>query len=499
MALTKVSYSMIQGAAYNVLDFGADPTGVASSVTAFNNAVANGGTVYVPTGTYKLNSKVTLSVDGTTLWLAANVTLNLSGVAAVQNPFGNQIDVRADNCAVIGSGPSSLLQMTNGGAANAVGLLHSSIFTVRDLTIDGDKTAVSGFTDDTFGSAISIVCTAAGGATTDARVTVDNVYMKNFFHYGVNIYGDQANGVKIVNCNIESMGVNAEALSTGAGIVSTVGPSDLTISNNVVKNGKWSGIVITGGENMATITIANNLFHQNGYSGNGDGISLVQQANYGSAVGKGIFNVAITGNVCTGNARSGINLAVSTVGFIKFITITGNTFQGNTLAGIELSSTNTSPSIVSEVEISGNLVEGNGTAQIAVNEYCVNVSGAERAFTPFISGTTSAGVGTYLSQVGTYTITNNIVYFQLEMSWTAHTGTGDILVSGFPYAAQNSQPTPIGWVWSNNLTITGQATFGLTGNQTYGPLGAVNNGAYTAVPIDTSAALRISGFYFIET
>ena len=47
MTLTKATYSMIDGAAYNVLDFGADPTGVASSVAAFNAALGNGGTVYV--------------------------------------------------------------------------------------------------------------------------------------------------------------------------------------------------------------------------------------------------------------------------------------------------------------------------------------------------------------------------------------------------------------------------------------------------------------------
>ena len=400
---------------------------------------------------------------------------------------------------MIGSGPSSLLQMTGASQANAVGLLHSSIFTVRDLTIDGDKTAVAPFVEDTFGSAISIVCNTGTAATTDARVTIDNVYMKNFYHYGVNIYGNLANGVKIVNCNIESMGVNADAFSTGAGIVSTVGPSDLTIANNVVKNCKWSGVLITGGEDMATIAIANNLLHQNGYSGNGDGILLIQNSIYGSTAGKGIFNVAITGNVCTGNARSGVHLAVDTVGYIKYVTITGNTLEGNTFAGLEISATNTAPSIVSDVTVSGNLVLDNGTAQITCSSYLTNIVGVEQPFTPVISGSTSAGVGTYTSRSGTYTVTNNIGYFQLECTWSAHTGTGDILISGFPYAAQNSEPQPTGWVWTTDLTITGQATFGLVGNTTSGPLGAVNNGAYSAVALDTAASIRISGFYFIVT
>ena len=98
-----------------------------------------------------------------------------------------------------------------------------------------------------------------------------------------------------------------------------------------------------------------------------------------------------------------------------------------------------------------------------------------------------------------YTITNNIVYFQMLCNWTTHTGSGNILISGFPYAAQNSEPQPTGWVWTTDLTITGQATFGLVGNTTSGPLGAVNNGTYSAVALDTAAGLRINGFYFAVT
>ena len=40
MSLTKVTYSMIQGAPVNVLDFGADPTGATDSTAAFNAAIS---------------------------------------------------------------------------------------------------------------------------------------------------------------------------------------------------------------------------------------------------------------------------------------------------------------------------------------------------------------------------------------------------------------------------------------------------------------------------
>jgi hypothetical protein len=62
MSLTKVSYSMITGSPVNILDFGADPTGVANSSAAIQaaiNSLPNGGAIYCPTGQYLLNTTIT--------------------------------------------------------------------------------------------------------------------------------------------------------------------------------------------------------------------------------------------------------------------------------------------------------------------------------------------------------------------------------------------------------------------------------------------------------
>jgi hypothetical protein len=55
MSLTKVSYSMILGSPVSVLDFGADPTGVADSTAAFVAAQAASKNVFAPPGTYILD------------------------------------------------------------------------------------------------------------------------------------------------------------------------------------------------------------------------------------------------------------------------------------------------------------------------------------------------------------------------------------------------------------------------------------------------------------
>ena len=59
MSLTKVSYSMITGAVANVLDYGADSTGVSDSSAAITLALATGAKqIYFPKGTYKTTSVI---------------------------------------------------------------------------------------------------------------------------------------------------------------------------------------------------------------------------------------------------------------------------------------------------------------------------------------------------------------------------------------------------------------------------------------------------------
>jgi len=56
MSLTKVTYSMILGSPVSVLDFGADPTGVADSTAAFVAAQVASKNVFAPPGTYILDN-----------------------------------------------------------------------------------------------------------------------------------------------------------------------------------------------------------------------------------------------------------------------------------------------------------------------------------------------------------------------------------------------------------------------------------------------------------
>jgi hypothetical protein len=59
MALTKVTYSMIDGASVNVLDYGAIGDGVTDDTTAIQTAVNTGKPVYLPEGQYKVTTTIT--------------------------------------------------------------------------------------------------------------------------------------------------------------------------------------------------------------------------------------------------------------------------------------------------------------------------------------------------------------------------------------------------------------------------------------------------------
>lgn len=83
MALTKATNRMINGAYVNVVDYGAVGDGSANDYTAFVNAMAAGKTVYVPAGTYKIDTALTFTGhfvfdEGAKIRASAGLVFNMS-------------------------------------------------------------------------------------------------------------------------------------------------------------------------------------------------------------------------------------------------------------------------------------------------------------------------------------------------------------------------------------------------------------------------------------
>lgn len=87
-------------------------------------------------------------------------------------------------------------------------------------------------------------------------------------------------------------------------------------------------------------------------------------------------------------------------------------------------------------------------------------------FTPTVSGTTIVGTGTYTTQEGIYYKMGKIVFANINLTWTAHTGTGSLLLTSLPLPCINtSNFTPTFAVMTdsivlplNSINILGQVT-----------------------------------------
>jgi hypothetical protein len=169
MSLTKATYSMIQGAVANVLDFGAvgdwNGTTGTDDTAAINAAIAslgsNGGTVFFPTGRYKTTAKITVSTP----------------VRIVGTGRGSNSNVH--KCEIVKTGNYTAIEFVPGAAWGGI----------EDIAIG---TSNSAFTGD-------------GLYISSGRIDVDRIAITNQGGSGINVYDANASNfsnVYIFNCAI---------------------------------------------------------------------------------------------------------------------------------------------------------------------------------------------------------------------------------------------------------------------------------------------------------
>ena len=125
----------------------------------------------------------------------------------------------------------------------------------------------------------------------------------------------------------------------------------------------------------------------------------------------------------------------------------------------------------------------------------------EGTWTPTIIGTTTAGTGTYSAQLGRYTRIGRTVYIQLQLIWTAHTGTGNMKIAGLPFTSNASIPSQMS-IAAYNMSLTAlyfpiarQEVSTTQINLLQSPIGG---GAWVGIPMDTNVdALEVSGSYTV--
>lgn len=121
-------------------------------------------------------------------------------------------------------------------------------------------------------------------------------------------------------------------------------------------------------------------------------------------------------------------------------------------------------------------------------------------FTPTIVGTSAAGAGTYTKQQGYYQRIGHLIFVKGYLTWTAHTGTGNMDVGGLPVTSDDLTD-------SHSPVILNVDSIGLTANKVaQGYVVPDSNlvtliqvptggGAIAAIPIDPAGTVIFSGWY----
>lgn len=166
MSLTKVSYSMIKGAYFNVLDFGAVGDGTTNDTAAFLAAVAavpaTGGIIYVPDATgYLITSSIECA--NPILWKigATTITANLIGYLFNIKANNSGIEGTANSILKAGTGCTALiynnqtlnchywnLKLNLNNIVNLVGINHDGgwYVSVKNIWVDIAGEVASSYT-----------------------------------------------------------------------------------------------------------------------------------------------------------------------------------------------------------------------------------------------------------------------------------------------------------------------------------------------------------------
>ena len=193
----------------------------------------------------------------------------------------------------------------------------------------------------------------------------------------------------------------------------------------------------------------------------------------------------------------------SVTGFLNYLTLTN--LAGLCSAGWNANTaTNQSGGTVNATTINASgLITATG-GQIAFPATAVPSANAntlddyeEGTWTPVVSGGTVAGTGTYTAQAGKYTKIGNLCFLSFYVSWTAHTGTGELHIGGLPFTFTNSFVDAISIAYLVNITLPASTlvfakTIYATGSISLStiPLGG---GSDTPLAIDSAGTIGASG------
>lgn len=421
MSLTKVTYSMIQGAPFNVLDYGADPTGVSNSATAIQAAITaaavSGGAVYLPSGAYLMSAGVTVPSnvsiygDGLTSELRRNTNVAAFDFITIQDGAAHigLYDFLIDGVTKLDNGTAAnrycgIRVWANGGARpndiEIVGV-HVDRTTSAEIQSEGNRAAI--LLEDSYdvridrckfydNRATAILITVAYGTTAinTERIQIEQCYgVGEVFPFdpdfpngfGSFISGNSHQDVLVSGCYVDGFGFSNISMngprstvqncisknSNYAGINlghSTVGENcdDSVIDGNITTGNTFSGIVVTASKN---VVVSNNTSYDDGNTSAWPALRVLHDGNYDPGE---TTNVTIIGNQFLNATYGGISVEAGT-----YVQITGNLIANCTTTGLFLREKE--PTETMWAFVSNNVFLDNGGTQNSAIDVNTNAAG----------------------------------------------------------------------------------------------------------------------------
>ena len=303
MALTKVTYAMIEGDPANVLDFGAIGDGVADDTVAIQAAIDSGNkNVFFPDGTYKTTTTLTIDSPEITLF-GGTATINFlpaTGVAFLTNSATNNSitlrslkfngnfasrtvnratlfgDIDLSDAANITIQSCEFINMAAGSFVRSYvpGSATSSVFRIENNVFTGGKEATATADDNTTYLALRYASSPPDNMSWFITNNVFNGIVPVTTNYGIggiSITGESADpdadtGPKAtINGNVfYNVGFDTPAGNRIGGIVAyRVAPYSV-VTNNRILTCYERGIDIQG---SVAVTVSNNILEDIASSG----------------------------------------------------------------------------------------------------------------------------------------------------------------------------------------------------------------------------------------
>lgn len=174
--------------------------------------------------------------------------------------------------------------------------------------------------------------------------------------------------------------------------------------------------------------------------------------------------------------------------------VTKQVSVANLTAGRAISATQLTLTTGNLIVANGQGVDFSATSGTGTSELLADYE--EGTFTPVVEGSTTPGSGTYSTQSGVYTKIGRVVQFTVNVSWSAHTGTGGLRITGLPFATSGVHTMAIrtvdiampalsviqGYVNSTQCVFETQPTGG---------------GGAPSLAMDAAGSLLVSGCYIV--